>query len=319
MKALRRVIVGTDFTAGALRAARRALRLPLAPRATVELMHAAPRVSSADFEAVVGRAGLAALERQAAGLRRGHTGPSPRIKSVLASGSPTEAVAREAEGMDVDLVVAGSHGSPGLPDLDIGSTAERLLAESETPVLIVKRSARHPYRHALVAMDLAGSSDRALALTLRLLGSAGGRVTLMHVVEPPIEAAIRMAGATAAERARMTERDREIADRILSGAANRIARAGFVAEYAVSGGDARSALLRAARRLRVDLVALGTRRASERTGLLLGSVARWVARRAGCDVLVARSTAGGEPREIVARGTGSREKQAMLDTAAIGS
>jgi nucleotide-binding universal stress UspA family protein len=283
------VAVGTDFTAGSVRAARRALRLPLSDGATIELTHAAPRVAPRSFEAGVKAAALAALDRQAADLSPRAEGPRTRVRKSLAAGPPAEALAREARTRRCDLIVIGPRGGPGMPDLDLGSTAERLLAESTVPVLIARRPPGRPYRHALVAVDLGGSSDAALALATRLLADGARRVTLIHAVALPMESGIRLVGTSAMEVRRLRDLSREEAEDALADTARRLRHRGFAVAWAVEDGDPRSVVLTAARRRRADLVALGTRRAGDRTGLLIGSVARWVARRARCDVLVARA------------------------------
>jgi nucleotide-binding universal stress UspA family protein len=184
--------------------------------------------------------------------------------------------------------VIGPRGARGLPDLDLGSTAERLLAESSVPVLIARRGPGRPYRHALVAVDLGGSCEGALALALCLVANGAGRITLLHAVELPVESGIRLAGTSAEESMRLRDRSRDEAERVLAARTRQLRRRGFAADWTLSDGDARSVILAAARRLRTDVVALGTRRVRDRTGFLIGSVARWVARRAPCDVLVAR-------------------------------
>jgi nucleotide-binding universal stress UspA family protein len=291
MKPLHRVAVGTDFTPEAVRAARRALRLPLAPAVRLELIHAVPRIAPRALETGVKEAALAALERQATGLLRRDV-PSPvRIRRTLANGPPAEALAREARARRCELLVIGPLGGQELPDLDLGSTAERLLAESVVPVLIARRPPRGPYRHLLVAVDLDGWSGAALDLAMRLMPDGAGRITLLHAIDLPAESALRLARALPMEFARIREESRNDAGRLLAAEARRVKRKGFVAGWSVSDGDPRSVILDTAHRLRADLVALGTREAGDRTGSLLGSVARWVARRASCDVLVARMRA----------------------------
>lgn len=289
MKRLHRILVGTDFTSRAERAARRALRLPLAADAVVELIHAVPRIAPRTFETTVKQAALSALDRQVAGLLRGVGAPGQRVREALATGPPAEALVREAKARRSELVVVGPRGGGGMPDLDLGSTAERLLADSIVPVLIARRPPGRPYRRALVAVDLGGSSEGALHLAMRLMEGGAGRITLLHVVELPVESAIRLAGTSAMELSRLRNRTRDEAGRLLAIEARRLKRKAFVADWTLSDGDPRSVILLAARRLRVDLVALGTRRANDRPGFLIGSVARWVARRAPCDVLVVRS------------------------------
>lgn len=288
MKRLHRVLVGTDFTSGAERAALRALRLPLAADGVVELIHAAPSIAPRTFEASVKQAALTALDRQVAGLLRSESAAGRRLRKALATGPPAEALVREAKARRSELVVVGPRGGRGIPDLDLGSTAERLLAESIAPVLIARRPPGRPYCHALVAVDLGGSSEGALDLAMRLMAGRAGRITLLHAVELPVESAIRMAGNLAMEFSLLRDRTWDKAERLLATGARRLERRGFAADWTLSDGDPRSVILAAARRLRADLVALGTRTAHNRTGFLIGSVAHWVARRAPCDVLVVR-------------------------------
>jgi len=291
MKRLHRVVVGTDFTPGAVRAARRALCLPLARAGTIELIHAVPPNAPRAFEAVVKQAALTALDRQAAGLLRRAGESAPRVHKSLASGAPADVLAREATVRRSELVVVGAHADHGLPDLDLGSTAERLLAASATPVLVVRRPGRLPYRHVLVGFDPGGSSARALALAIDLVRETSGRVTLLHAVELPVEAGVRLHGTSAVELERLRDRSLDEATRVLTAETRRLRRAGVDADWVLSDRDARTAILAAARRSRVDLVALGTRRTRDRTGFLIGSVARWVARRSPSDVLVVRASA----------------------------
>jgi len=211
------------------------------------------------------------------------------VHKSLAGGAPADALAREVSACRGDLVVVGAHADHGLPDLDLGSTAERLLVASAAPVLIVRRPGRAPYRRALVAVDPGGSSARALALAIALMQGGRGRVTLLHAIELPVEAGVRLAGTSAVEFERLRDRSLDEAARFLTAETKRLRRLGLAAEWMLSDHDPRSAILATARRLRADLVAMGTRRRRDRTGFLIGSVARWVARRAACDVLVVRA------------------------------
>jgi nucleotide-binding universal stress UspA family protein len=290
---LRRVALGTDFTPGARRAAKRALRLPYARGAEVELFHAAPRAAPATLEIEVRRLALRALEREAERMRDSPLRASAglRVRATLGSGEPAIALLRAARASRADLVIVGAHGRSGLPDLDLGSTAEHLIQHGDMPVLVVHRDARGPYGHALVATDLAGSVRSALALAVRWMTASGGRMTLMHALEPPAEAGLQLAGTTPQEMGRWRTRTEQEVGGTLDAEARRLEEYGLAVEPIIARGDPRDVLVRAARRLRVDLVVLGSRPARDRTGLLLGSVARRLARHAPCDVLVVRPAA----------------------------
>jgi nucleotide-binding universal stress UspA family protein len=59
---------------------------------------------------------------------------------VVDTGHPAESILRQAESGGFDLVVMGVHGAGRVADFLMGSTADRVVRHSRTPVLIV----RHP-------------------------------------------------------------------------------------------------------------------------------------------------------------------------------
>ncbi len=65
-----------------------------------------------------------------------------RYETLVISGDPAEQVLNKARGLDVDLIVMGTHGRRALSRLVLGSVAERVVRESPTPVLTVHSSAR---------------------------------------------------------------------------------------------------------------------------------------------------------------------------------
>lgn len=61
-----------------------------------------------------------------------------KIDGLVVHGRPSEAIIETAANQAVDLIVVGSHGRTGLTKVMMGSTSERVLQESQWPVLIVK-------------------------------------------------------------------------------------------------------------------------------------------------------------------------------------
>ncbi len=60
------------------------------------------------------------------------------IELILDKGSPSERIIFRAKELGVDLVVIGSKGAAGSTRAGVGSSAERVVIGSETPVLVVK-------------------------------------------------------------------------------------------------------------------------------------------------------------------------------------
>ena len=63
-----------------------------------------------------------------------------RARSVATEASPSwKGIVEFADAQDASLIVLGSHGRSGFPDVLLGSVAEAVAAHSKRPVLIVHR------------------------------------------------------------------------------------------------------------------------------------------------------------------------------------
>jgi nucleotide-binding universal stress UspA family protein len=58
--------------------------------------------------------------------------------ALVVEGSAAEAILQAVETDQPDLIVMGSRGGGGLPGLNLGSVAERVVRRSPAPVLVVK-------------------------------------------------------------------------------------------------------------------------------------------------------------------------------------
>jgi nucleotide-binding universal stress UspA family protein len=139
-----RYLVAVDFSRGSRRALAAARRLARDTGATLTLAHVRP---TSDIRAAVVeergdllrrgaaslRAGIAAhYRRKLASLTRGRPGERSRVLP----GTPEVALCREAR-RGFDLIVMGSRGRGAVTTLFLGSTAQRTLARSPVPVLVV--------------------------------------------------------------------------------------------------------------------------------------------------------------------------------------
>ncbi|WP_394842350.1 universal stress protein [Pendulispora brunnea] len=61
----------------------------------------------------------------------------PKVDAVLAHGEPWSEILNAAKGLNVDLIVMGTHGRRGLSRAFLGSIAERVVRLSPVPVLTV--------------------------------------------------------------------------------------------------------------------------------------------------------------------------------------
>jgi nucleotide-binding universal stress UspA family protein len=289
------ILLPTDGSDGALRAARHASTLAGAFDATVRVVNVVderrygstgaevegPRTVQKDaFE----REGREAVERVEAVL-----GDDLEVETDLLYGTPHEAILADAADHDADLVVMGTHGRTGLDRLLVGSTTERVVRLADRPVFTVGPDAEPTdgYRNVLVPTD----------------GSSG--------VEPAIECALDVAEAfdatvhglfVADVRSFMSEDggyDVPVPDAVIDAleeqgesatatVAEMASARDVAAETEVVDGVPTSGILDYADQHDVDLVVMGTHGRTGFGRLLLGSVAENVVRKADCPVLTVR-------------------------------
>lgn len=147
---LETVLLPTDFSDDARRAAGAALRL-LAPLVAagqpvrllllhvfnlpIEYTAYGPIPTSLHYLRDTGAEAETRLEEEAARLRsEGLT-----VETLAREGDPAEVIADEARRCGADLLALGTHGRSGLAYLLLGSTAERVVQHAPCPVLTLRR------------------------------------------------------------------------------------------------------------------------------------------------------------------------------------
>lgn len=287
------ILVATDFSPTAVRAADRAARLARVHGARLRLVHALqdPGWMAAaaadpdlplelrDIEDVLSRA----LAAEAARLAE-DDGPVP---CQVLRGPLPHAVAAQLATSPADLLVMGAHGETGWEARIFGSTAERMLQAELLPVLLVKAEVRRSYRRIALATDFSEASLHAARFGMALAPDAEAVVFHAHLT--PFAGALEYANVPAADREAHARRASMDAMRSLEAFASRLPRA---AAPSLHTGAPAATLAGFAAAAGIDLVVLGTRGRSALGRHLLGSTARHAAGRLDCDVLVVPGVEG---------------------------
>lgn len=154
--AMQEVLAPIDFHENALEDARIADRVARASHARLRLLHVVPgsdagrwavlqQTMAARLDEQLGGAHASALDAARAALEHlgDQLGGTPGPTLEVAEGSIAERVADVADRADVDLVVLGLRGVPGLlGNTRVGSVAYRVLCASPVPVLALPHEAR---------------------------------------------------------------------------------------------------------------------------------------------------------------------------------
>jgi len=141
--------------------------------------------------------------------------------------------------------------------------------------------------NVLIGVDDSPHSEQAIDYVLEATWPKGCRFVVLSAVEPIFTSPAESTAADAIEQ--LMESQEKYHREIAQGAAKRLGGEGLVAEARVVVGDARAALLDAARTLPANLLVVGSHGRTGIKKLLLGSVASHVVTHAPCSVLVVRS------------------------------
>lgn len=289
MKALKRILAATDFSPLGNDAVRRAAVLAAREDAELLVVHAFPRLSA--LEAAFGLDGKLPTRLRAAAqanlnalVEAARTAAAGRVRGEIAEGSAHRAVADASETFHPDLVVIGAHGRGALQQFLLGGTAARILAQAACPVLVARQPAEADYHRALAAVDLGPRSAAVIRAALVVAPSA--QVTMVHAYQAPFEAKLRYKGVPEEDILRYAEAESRTARSNMEALLADPALVGRDIERRIVHGDPNPALPTAISQLQADLIVVGKHSGSRMGEAVMGSVSRFLAYYAACDVLV---------------------------------
>jgi nucleotide-binding universal stress UspA family protein len=295
------ILCPVDFSESSDRALDYALSLAKGHRASIAVMHVLPTVL-ADPEmypylsepiVVSGEARDKAYQRLGDFVHRA-VAAGIGAEVILEDGDVVDEILAKTKKLGADVVVMGTHGRRGFRRLILGSVTERVLRQSECPVLSIPPSAPkpnldrgEPFRRILCPVDFSPSSRAGLELAMSLRrGDAA--LTVLHVVEfympPPFGEAVAFDVAGFLDRQQTEGRAK------LESWVPEPARANARLEIAVlESGSPYRQILQVAEREKSDLIVIGVSGRSSADLAFFGSTANHVVREAPCPVLTVRS------------------------------
>ncbi len=146
MKAIRNILVATDFSPASRAAFVRALDMALGNEAALWIAHVAPAVGPMSPDGYVLPRMYEEMERAIRSDAQKRLGTllararkaGARGRALLLKGTAHEAIVRAARAHRADLIVLGTHGRTGVARFFVGSVAARVVATAHCPVLTVR-------------------------------------------------------------------------------------------------------------------------------------------------------------------------------------
>jgi nucleotide-binding universal stress UspA family protein len=121
-------------------------------------------------------------------------GAVPIDVRVTECGNVHREILDQADALEADLLVMGSHGRSGFDRLLLGSITEKVMRKADCPVMVVPPHADHPvaagdvgFDRILCAVDFSDCSLVALNYALSIAEEADARITVVNVLEKPPE------------------------------------------------------------------------------------------------------------------------------------
>jgi nucleotide-binding universal stress UspA family protein len=218
------------------------------------------------------------------------TGTKPDVS--LLTGPAAASLARFAVRRGVDLIVMTTHGRGGLSRSWLGSVSDGLVRRMRVPLFLVRASESAApagevrIRRVLVAVDGSEPAEEAVTQAATLCAAMNAECAIIRVVTPPTHLiAPYIPDSPEISKARMEERTAD-AEAYLGELLSRFPALASTRTEAVRGDDVATSILRSARNLDADVIAIGTRGRGRAARFILGSVADKVIRTSDVPVLV---------------------------------
>lgn len=219
-----------------------------------------------------------------------------KAKAVLSHGSPPDEILEYAEKNKIELIAMTTSGRGGITRWLLGSTAEKVIQETTSPVLLVR--SKHPreaesleevsFSRILVPLDGSEIGEAALPCVEALAASIKSSVSLLHI-NPPLYKAVGELQYPGPYSEKVTEGLRAAGKAYLDGVRKRLKRKGVEVNCEVVTGDPAEKILEYAREKSLNLIAMSSHGRGGIARWVLGSVADKVIRGDEVPVLIVRS------------------------------
>lgn len=264
----------------------RAIEVTAASGAKLQIVHVLDLPKDAgeldDMTSFLGQAAFAARDRIELALAELGANPAD-VKLQILSGSHAIALIDFCRKLSPDLIVMRAHHKVKWKEKILGSTTDRVIAAAQTPVLVVKRSAKTPYERVVLATNGTDSASDTSQFVSALL--PGVKLTLVQAVQipPQLKEAMLRVGSRKGELKALRKKLENAAKGHLRALT---AKAGLNLSSKVLKGDPAKVLTQTSGDKNVDLMVLGQGHASLVQRAFIGSVSRRLLRDASCDVLI---------------------------------
>jgi len=289
---MKRILVPIDFSEAGKESLRYAIPIAKQSKASIFLIHVVPSLTGGRFlpDLQISKAAREQIEKFA--TRKIPLEITREIRVL--QGSPSQELVNFARKLKIDLMVTTTHGYTGWKHALLGSTAERIIQHSPCPVLVIRNSKgveRHSvepqklFSRILVGTDFSTYSDKAMRYALSMAEDYRSKVSIIHVVEPPMYPSEGFPSLAAQEKKMVLSAAEEIEHWRLKWNDQK----SLIKTIKLRSGDALPEILREAKKQKSNLLLVSTHGHTGWKRVFLGSTCEKLIRYAKCPVMVVRA------------------------------
>ncbi|NSX55634.1 universal stress protein [Parasulfitobacter algicola] len=281
---IKHIMATTDLSARSDRAVRRAIKLAQTQQAKLTVLCVLDNAMPDDMlDPLVGKA-RTTLERLIAGAVQ----DTPLDHDIIIQqGDPTTEILQTTVNTNADLLVMGIHRPRPFFDSLRETTVQRIVRQTDCPVLMVKDAADHDYEKIVSAVDFSPASTAAIQLAHTL--SPQAIIETLHVVHVPYQGRLATGDQSAEALAAAFINEARQNEKTWRG---RESLPDTMKPVEIVQGSVYPALCNMVLHSDAHLICVGAHGRMGTLRAVLGSVANDLMRDAPCDILIARPRQG---------------------------
>lgn len=276
---MKTVLLATDLSPRADRAAQRAMSIARAHAARLVAVHVVDEDLPADTRERISQDAKRQIENT---LNRSSSPPVPGTEIRIVEGHDFRDIIRQADDCDADIIVTGIHRDYGPRRSASDTTMGKVARHCGRAVLVVSQPVDKPYEKAIVGVDLSPASRLAIRKARELLPE--GKLVFVHSFEVPFGGFLDSKNNREQEEQAHTEKLREFLDVELS-RTDGSAKGGN--EQIIKYGNPNEVLREEVKRLQPGLLVVGIHGRGSVSRAIFGSLAESLLSNPPCDVLAA--------------------------------
>jgi len=284
MKLVERILVATDFGSAAGDALQMAVFVAKRFHSEIILLHVVPG-SSERYSRAVGMIRTSVEEELHDAADRVRAEGIQVAQTLVDFGVPFYKINRHADQHRVNLIIIGARETSESGPYSLGTTAAGVRRRANKPVWIVKPGAPTAVNKILCPVDCSDASGRALRNAIHLARSFEAELTVLRVV-PRLPASYKSANQTVAEAEEFgVEQEQHALDRFV----RNFDFHNVQSKKLIRQRKPHEEILKVISETESDLLVLGSVGRMGLTRMLMGGVARKVAREMPCSTVTVRS------------------------------